>query len=135
MFRVEATSHLPPDTYDDDASGRVYRRLMDRAAAILSAGHSAILDAGFRGTGDREAASKLAAEAGAAFHGLWLEADPERLIARVTRRLNDASDAGPDVVLRQLRAPVPPLPADWSVIDANSGTADTLARARQAMGL
>jgi predicted kinase len=52
-----------------------------------------VLDATFIDPGLRARAERLAAEAGVAFHGVWLDAPIEVLEARVAARTNDASDA------------------------------------------
>ena len=49
----------------------------------------------------RTRAEALAAEAGAAFAGFWLEAPDEELRRRLVARKGDASDATPAVVERQ----------------------------------
>lgn len=134
MFGVEPTSPLPPEAYGEDVGRRVYQHLLDKAAAILRAGHSAIIDARFSRPEHREAAARLVNETGASFRGLWLEASPEQMIARVEQRRNDASDAGREVVLQQLQSP-PRRPGDWTVLDANGGPDQTLATAREACRL
>ncbi len=49
-----------------------------------------------------DAAEALAREAGVEFEGLWLEAAPDVLRARVAARTGDASDADVAVLERQL---------------------------------
>jgi uncharacterized protein len=135
MFGAEPETPLPSDAYREEIGAKVYPRLLNKAAAILAAEHAAIVDAGFREPAQREAAARLASQAGVAFHGLWLEARPDEMIARVEQRRNDASDAGREVVLRQLQSPSPPMAPGWTTIDANGGPDQTLARARQACRL
>ena len=133
MFDVEPLSPLSATAYSADANDKLYCRLLDQAAAILRAGHSVILDAGFREPGQRDAAAKLAEQAKVTFRGLWLQADPERLMARVAQRQNDASDAGAEVVRRQLQSSAFPPPSAWDLIDANESLEETLASARVAL--
>ena len=135
MFGVEPTRPLSPEAYGDDVSRRVYERLLGKAAAILRTGHSVIVDARFSRPEHRDAAARLATDAGGQFRGLWLEASAERMIARVEQRQNDASDAGRDIVLQQLRSPPSPPGAGWILVDANGGVDQTLARAHAASQL
>ncbi len=65
------------------------------------------------------------------FTGLWLEAPPDRLMARVGARSGDASDASPAIVAKQL-AHDPGL-LDWRRIDAGAGPDATLAAALAAL--
>jgi uncharacterized protein len=129
MFGKAPETRLPANAYGEAANQAVYRRVMDRAAAVLNAGHSVIIDAGFRQPDEREAAAQLARQACVPFLGLWLEADAERMLARVEQRRGDASDAGREVVLQQLRSRIVP-PHDWASIDANGRPEQTLAYAR-----
>ena len=135
MFGLEPLSRLPAEAYQPDVSERLYRRLRDQASAILRAGHAVILNSGFREAGQRDAAAALAAAIGVPCRALWLHADPERLLARVTQRERDASDAGPDVVKRQLQSAAVSVPEGWEPIDANAGVAQTTALARAALRL
>jgi uncharacterized protein len=132
MFGVAPASPLPPEAYSGEASGRVYRRLLEKAAPILQAGHAVILDAGFREPEQRKAAEQLARATGVAFHGLWLHANAGEMLARVEQRRGDASDAGRDIVLRQLQSRIAP-PAGWTVIEAGGRLDQTLARAQAAL--
>ncbi|MBM3519267.1 MAG: DNA-binding protein, partial [Alphaproteobacteria bacterium] len=102
-----------------------------RAGAALAAGHAVILDAVFATTAERQAAEDIARQMGVAFHGLWLAADPGILMARVARRRNDASDADVAVVERQLSYDLGAM--TWQRLEAGSGAADVLGRARAAL--
>ena len=130
---VASDASLDAVHYTDTARERIYRHMAARAAALLSAGQAVVLDATFLEAADRAAAESVAAGAGLPFTGLWLEAQEDALLARVTARRADASDADADVVRKQIAAaPAPPL--GWRRIDA-SGTPDqTLRRARAALG-
>jgi predicted kinase len=72
---------------------------------------------------------RIAAELGLPFHGLWLTAEPSRLIERVNARRDDASDAIDSVVRQQLKLDIGVLSPRWSVLDANGSTAKILERA------
>ena len=96
LARLDATG------YTTEVSRRVYGTLAERAARVLSSGHSAILDAAFLDPADRQAVERVAEARRVPFVGLWLDAPPEVLFARVAARRKDASDADEEVVRGQL---------------------------------
>ena len=130
---VDVKVHLPPETYTKETSDRVYARLFDRADKLLRAGASVVLDAAFLDPAERAMARALAAERGVRFDGIWLEAPVEQLVARVTARKGDASDADAAVVRKQLGFDVGPV--DWHVVDTSGAKEVTLGQARMALGL
>jgi uncharacterized protein len=130
LFGVAPTTRLPPDSYSDQISYKVYARMTQRARQILQAGHSVIMDATYLKEADRAALAALAEQAGASLEGLWLEAPVRILAARVTARKNDASDADAQVVEAQIANAVPPL--FWTRIDA-SGDPDAILREASAV--
>ena len=109
LHGVGETDRLPPDAYSPEITRRVYAELADRARRILSAGHGVVVDAVHARLEEREALEDLARELGVPFRGVWLEADPATLIARVKARTGDASDADEEVVRRQLTYDIGPL--------------------------
>jgi predicted kinase len=76
--------------------------MLSAAREALAAGWPVVLDAAFLKPEERAAAEALAREAGVAFEGVWLDASPEALRARVAARTNDASDADLGVLEAQL---------------------------------
>jgi predicted kinase len=133
LFGVPETTRLPPESYTPAASEAVYAAVFARAARIIAAGHSAICDAVFSKQDERDKAAAIAAGAGVPFDGLWLEAPPETMRARVASRTGDASDATPAVVDAQLAAA--PAAIAWPRITAGAGSESTLAKARETLGL
>jgi aminoglycoside phosphotransferase family enzyme/predicted kinase len=133
LFAVEETVRLGSDAYTEDAAARVYAVLREKAADVLAAGHAAVVDAVYPDAGERGQIEAVAARAGVPFRGLWLEAPPERLVARVKDRTGDASDATADVVRRQLARDIGPLSAHWIRVAAGGDPAATLAAARAAL--
>ena len=126
---VAETDRLPPASYTPAAAEAVYAALRDRAARALAAGHGVVMDAVYLDPAARSAAEAIASDA--PFTGLWLEAPPETLLARVTARTADASDADAAVVKAQLaRAESPP---GWHRIDADGPPEAVLARALAAL--
>ena len=124
---------LDAQAYTPQARGAVYERMCDRAAALLAAGQSVLLDATFLDPTRREAAARVAAAAGVPLDGLWLTAPQGVLERRVSDRRGDASDADLAVLRRQLAA-APAPPNDWHRLEAGTNAADTLAAARTALG-
>ncbi|MGI8724170.1 MAG: AAA family ATPase [Methyloceanibacter sp.] len=102
MFGVGAEVRLPERAYTSEVSDLVYRMCRKRARLALAAGHSVVLDGVHARPDERSAVRELAETFRVSFTGLWLEADPAILKARVAKRLGDVSDATPDVVEEQL---------------------------------
>lgn len=124
---------LPETQYSAAARRELYRRLFARAAALLRAGQSVLLDATFLDPELRAEAETVAKAAGVSFTGLWLDAPPEVLLARVATRRGDASDADEGVLRRQLAQPAGA--SGWRQLDASGSCEETLARAREALCL
>ena len=127
MFAVEETAHLPASAYSPEITRDVYERMGDKARRCLRAGHSVVLDATFSTAGEREAAARAAAEVGAAFEGLFLDAPLETRLARVGSRSADASDADVSVARGQRAEPLGE--RGWSALDASGALSETIAQA------
>jgi hypothetical protein len=127
LFAVSPYEPLGPEGYTASASARVYEMLVRRAAELLHAGHSVVADGVFHRSADRARIEQAATVAGVPFLGFWLEAPASVLLARVASRRQDVSDAGPDVVRRQLEEPADAV--TWRRLDATGGKEDV---ARQA---
>ncbi len=130
---VEEHERLPPEAYDKASNDAVYHQLLDRAKHVLTAGHAVIIDAVFAQPAERAAVRALAEACGTAFTGLWLQAQPATLIARVDQRRGDASDATAAVVQRQLSYDTGLV--DWQVVDTNGPMDEVIDSARAALGL
>lgn len=128
---VAETERLPPASYSREAGFAVYTSCLARAGRALAAGHSVVLDAVFAEESERRAGRDLARRSRAHFAGVWLEAPPDVLTARVAARQGDASDATAEVVARQLRYDLGPL--DWQRVDASGTPEETLARVRETL--
>ncbi len=131
LFGLDPESRLSQSAYRPGVTQRVYAALRDGAAAALRAGYCAIIDAVALKQEERGSFAEIARRAGVPFTGLWLEAPPDTLLARVHRRQHDASDATGEIIKRQLL--VDPGPLDWQRLDAGRGTKETLAAARVAL--
>jgi len=131
MFKVDETTRLPKASYTKQASDAVYERVFWKAAKVLQAGHSVIVDGVFMDPAERAAIERMAEEAGTAFSGIWLEADKEVLLKRVAGRTGDASDATADIVHLQLSRGAGDI--RWHRIDAAGSLDYTVDLARQAL--
>lgn len=116
MLGVPAEVHLEASAYQADISERVYAEQAIRAARIARSGCVVIADAVFDRESDRKRIEGCAARAKASFDGYWLDVLPCMLLARVTARKNDASDANEAVVHAQLARQRGV--EDWMHIDA-----------------
>lgn len=128
---VAPETRLPETAYGREASRAVYAALCDGAAAALAAGRPVIADAVFAAPEERAAIAAVAADAGVAFHGLWLEASAGLLEARIAARSGDASDATVAVLRRQLGYDLGII--DWTRIDVGGDRDSCLSRARAAL--
>ncbi len=131
LFATPETERLPQAAYAPDVTAKVYGTLCGKARRIIAAGYSAIVDAVFADAGERRDIAATAGEA--AFDGLFLTADLQTRIARVGARAADASDADAAVVRHQEQYDLGAL--DWQKVDAGGEPAETLRRARVALGL
>jgi aminoglycoside phosphotransferase family enzyme/predicted kinase len=117
---------LPPEAYTREATAAVYAALEDGAATALAGGHAAIADAVFLDPAERARIEAIAAAAGVAFHGLWLDAPLAVLEARLMARRGDASDA--DVAVLRQAAARDPGPIAWARLDATAPDVQDRAR-------
>lgn len=124
LFGVSPEERLPAEAYAPEISAQVYAICRKRARLALHAGHSVIVDGVHARPEERAAMRALAAETGAAFTGIWLEAPADLMRERVAAREADVSDATPKVVDEQLAYDLGK--QDFAVIDA-SGTVDDVA--------
>lgn len=131
LHGVAPETRLPKSAYDEAANARVYRALCDGAAATLRGGYCAIVDAAFLRPAERAAVAAVAAAAGVAFTGLWLEAPPDTLRQRVAQRRGDASDADLEVLRSQLGHD--PGPIEWTRLAAEGPLDAVTERARRAI--
>jgi aminoglycoside phosphotransferase family enzyme/predicted kinase len=102
LWGVAPTARLAPDAYGPEQSARVYATLTAIAEAGLRAGVGVVVDATFLDPDQRRGMALLASARGVAFEGVWMEAPPDTLRARIAGRRDDASDADLAVVDAQL---------------------------------
>lgn len=117
---------LAPETYTPAFYAAVYDALFEAARRALAAGWAVVLDATFIEPALRNRAERLAAEAGAPFDGVWLEAPAELLAARIGARTADASDA--TVATLQMQAGRDLGELAWTRVDATGDPAEMAER-------
>jgi aminoglycoside phosphotransferase family enzyme/predicted kinase len=131
LYSLGEHERLPSTAYRPEVSQRVYRIIIDKAARLARAGHSAIVDAMFARAEDRAVLESAAAAAGVEFHGLFLAANLAVRLQRVGQRASDASDADIEVARKQEGFVTGPI--TWTHVDAGGSPAQTLANARAAI--
>jgi aminoglycoside phosphotransferase family enzyme/predicted kinase len=105
-----SSSFVREGIYGEEATGRTYDTLRERATVALQAGYPTIVDATFLRRGERDAFERLAAELHVPFSILHCHAPPSTLHERVAARergQRDASEADAPVLLQQLAAQDP----------------------------
>ncbi len=131
LLGVDPEERLPPSAYSCETSRRVYDTLCRKAATSLAAGYTVIIDAVALTVEERSSFAEVAHAAQVPFSGLWLEAPPDQMAARIRGRIRDASDASPQVLAEQLRHDLGGI--YWVRLDAGGGPQDCLAAARRAL--
>jgi aminoglycoside phosphotransferase family enzyme/predicted kinase len=129
-FGVGEAERLPAETYTPEVTAAVYATLADKARRVITAGHSAIVDAVFARPDERAAVAAVAKDI--PFTGLFLTADLATRLARVAERKADASDADAAVARAQEDYDLGGLA--WTKVDASGTPAAMLARAKAALG-
>jgi len=130
---VAPETRLPPSAYGHEMTRRVYQTVRDKAASALRAGYCVIIDAVSLREEERRSFAEVALEAGVPFSGVWLSAKAETMTQRLRRRLDDASDASPEILRQQLR--LDPGPIDWVRIDVDADRDANFAAVRRALEL
>ena len=131
LFGADETERLPPAAYSIEANAMVYDSLCAKAHRVVSAGHSAIVDAVFARESERALIEQVASSHGFAFQGLFLTADLATRIGRVGGRVGDASDADASVVRQQEAYELGTL--TWEEVDASGTPGETLRHALSAL--
>lgn len=123
MAGVHPLDKLGPECYTPEMSEKTYQAVYDEVRTVLAAGHCVIADCVFSKPEERAAIAAVADEFEVPFEGFWLEADPEIMAARVTKRKGNASDADAEVVKMQLRYDLGEI--SWHRIDSSGPREDT----------
>ncbi|MDP2008947.1 MAG: AAA family ATPase [Phenylobacterium sp.] len=123
LLGVAPDAKLSSAVYSPAFYQDVYDTVFADARALLAAGRAVVLDATFIQPELRARAQALAAELGVAFHGVWLEAAPDILAARIDGRSGDASDATRATLQMQLDRDIGEV--TWTHVDASGPAADS----------
>lgn len=123
LLGVAPDARLSSAVYSPAFYQDVYDTVFADARALLAAGRAVVLDATFIQPELRARAQALAAELGVAFHGVWLEAAPDILAARIDGRSGDASDATRATLQMQLDRDIGEV--TWTHVDASGPAADS----------
>lgn len=135
-LRTDTERKLKPNhpDYSQGGRGAIYETMFARAATLLAAGRSVILDGTFLDLAQRVGVEGLALRSGVDFFGLWLLAPQAVLEDRVTSRRGDASDADVAVVRAQIARKESVVPQQgWVCIDAGGSSQMTRAAACAAL--
>jgi uncharacterized protein len=100
-------SGIDSGIYTHEAGQRTYQRLAELAKAVLKGGFSAIIDAVFLKSGQRDLFCQLANELQAKLIILDFQASETTLCSRIRQRQNDASEATIDVLHQQRQTAQP----------------------------
>src|SRR5262249_29372700 len=131
LLGADEHERLPKEAYAPAVTARVYAGIAEKARGAIAAGHTAVVDAVFAKEEERAALKQAADALAVPFHGLFLELDLARRIARLGGRGRDAPDADAAVARAQERYDLGAL--DWTRIDASGTPQDTLDRAQAAI--
>jgi len=112
--QARSGSGLNSGLYAPDAHARTYKHLRERAAQLLQAGWSVVVDATFLKHADRASFQALAQAQGARFGIIAPQATPKQLRQRIVARSAQGSDASEATlaVLEQQLLSVEPLTAE-----------------------
>jgi predicted kinase len=122
LWKVRPLERLPAAAYVPEQDEKVHAELFAIAGRALTGGWPVIIDAVFLDPARRAQAEAVATRCGVPFEGVWLEAPPEVLRARVAARSGDASDADLAVLERQLARDAGPVTWRVQSLQSEGGT-------------
>lgn len=113
-FRADQTSGstINGGIYSPNATQLTYEKLLAEAQSVLESGFTAIVDAAFLKSAQREPFRQLASRCGAEFRILDFQADDRMLKERIRHRQKDASEATLEVLRRQQQTAEPLTPEE-----------------------
>ncbi len=132
LFGVAGEDRLPGRAYRAEVSDIVYRICRKRALMGLEGERDVIVDAVHAKAEEREATAACAARAGVNFTGIWLDAQPDAMRARIAGRTAGVSDATTAVLEQQLDYDLGP--QSFAVVDANRPVDEVVATCLDILG-
>ena len=108
-YSAQATTNSGIDSgvYTKEAGEKTYNHLAELAKVVLDAGYSAIIDAAFLKSGQRDLFRQLANECKVKFTIIAFQATEETLCERIRQRQNDVSEATVNVLYQQQQTAEP----------------------------
>ncbi|WP_223146188.1 AAA family ATPase [Pusillimonas sp. ANT_WB101] len=131
-YGVIAETRLPERAYEPEVSAHVYATLAQNAQKALASNHGVVADAVFDLPVERQRIEDAATDSAVRFTGFWLQAQPDKLLSRVEKRVGDPSDATAEVVRAQLASDIGR--PTWFRIDAGGDIDNTVAQITQVLG-
>jgi aminoglycoside phosphotransferase family enzyme/predicted kinase len=108
-YQAETKTHsdIVEGIYSQQASVKTYQHLTVLAKSVLEAGFTAIIDATFLKTAQREQYQKIAMDCGVPFFIIDFQASDVELCDRIRQRQNDASEATAAILMQQKKSAQP----------------------------
>jgi predicted kinase len=132
LFGITADQPLAESAYAAEVSDIVYAICRKRALMALQGGEAVIVDSVHAKPEERDAIAASAAEAGVAFAGIWLDAPPATMRARIAGRRGDISDATAAVLDEQLTYDLGP--QSFTLVDASRPLDEVIASCLRVIG-
>ncbi len=132
MGGVAPMTPLPAPAYRREVSRAVYETLGREAEYLLALGQGVVLDATFRRPDERLRIEEMVAAVDVPFTGIWLELEPEKLVARLEGRGPDPSDATAEEVYHQVSQFSGPV--TWNVVPAGGSLEEVVGRVLALIG-
>ena len=124
---------LGQEGYTAEMHKRTFESFFDEARYALSQGATVVLDAVFALPAQRETAVNLAREFSVPFTGLWLDAQEELRIDRITSRKRNISDVTEVIAREQPNYDLGQI--TWARIDSSRPKEETLEVGRGVIGV
>jgi predicted kinase len=127
LFGYQAQDHTNGSIYSQAAGQRTYQHLAELAKIIIDAGFSAVVDATFLKSAQRDLFRQLANDCDVRFVIIDVQASEQTLYQRVNERQRDASEATLEVLKQQLQSSQPLSEEEYNdVIAVNTDVDDVL---------
>ena len=129
LMKVDLLQKLDTSGYTSEMTLKTYSACYQQTIFSLKMGYSVVFDAVFAKPEERLFIQQLARNLNIPFIGLWLDAPLEIRKQRVTQRINNVSDAGIDVLNKQMDINVGDI--YWSLLDSSGSRQKTLSKGQE----